>query len=262
MERTPPPGHEAPRPVPAPEGDRLTDSVLAPRLLAPGEGVVSARRLQLHRMAAAARVLIDGLVGTAEHEVAISAAADDLERLAARFGNETARSMYDGVAESAMAGAMPGGFFDHSPMIGLANPIAPPITLEVHDDQVLGTVTFGSAYEGPPGCVHGGYLAAAFDEVLGAAQTRSGRLGMTGTLTVRYRKPTPLHTELRILGHYERSERRKVFTVGEIYHVDVLTAEAEGIFISIEPERFRYLREARDDRFAASPRESRNQASP
>ena len=40
-------------------------------------------------------------------------------------------------------------------------------------------------------------VAAAFDEVLGFVQSLSGRPGMTGTLTVRYRKPTPLHTELR-----------------------------------------------------------------
>ena len=63
--------------------------------------------------------------------------------------------------------------------------------------HALGLVRFGSAYEGPPGHVHGGFVAAAFDEVLGYVQSLGGRPGMTGTLTVRYRSPTPLYTELR-----------------------------------------------------------------
>ena len=62
--------------------------------------------------------------------------------------------------------------------------------------MIKGTVTFGSAYEGPPGHVHGGYVAAAFDELLGMTQSLGGMPGMTGTLTVRYRRPTPLRTEL------------------------------------------------------------------
>ena len=65
-------------------------------------------------------------------------------------------------------------------MIGRANPLAPPIALELDDDRIVGRVTFGAAYEGPPGCVHGGYVAAAFDEVLGATQSLSGAPGMTG----------------------------------------------------------------------------------
>ena len=39
--------------------------------------------------------------------------------------------------------------------------------------------------------------------VLGAAQTFSGAPGMTGTLTIRYRKPTPLHTDLRFEGRFD-----------------------------------------------------------
>jgi len=225
------------------------ESILSPRLLAATDGEVSSRRVQLRRVAAATRALIEGLVGTDEDEDAIAAAADDLERLAAGFSNDTPRSIYDGVAESAMAGAEPGAFFDHSPIIGRANPLAPPVTIEMQDDVVVGTVTFGSAYEGPPGCVHGGYVAAAFDEVLGSAQTLSGSPGMTGTLTVRYRKPTPLHAELRILGRFDRKDGRKVFTTGQLFAGDLLTAEAEALFISIDFERFRRLREERDARF-------------
>ena len=81
---------------------------------------------------------------------------------------------------------------------------------------------FGAAYEGPPTCVHGGFVAAAFDEVLGLAQSLGGNPGMTGTLTVRYRKPTPLHTDLRFEATLDGQEGRKLFTSGRVYAGDTL----------------------------------------
>ena len=60
---------------------------------------------------------------------------------------------------------------------------------------------------------------------------------MTGTLTVRYRRPTPLLAPLEIVARFTGSERRKVFTWAGIYHDGALTAEAEGIFITMDPNR-------------------------
>ncbi len=102
------------------------------------------------------------------------------------------------------------------------------------DLQTIGSAVFGSAYEGPPGAVHGGYVAAAFDEVLGYVQSMSGSPGMTGTLTVKYRKPTPIHTELFFEAELLRVEGRKIFTHGELFAGDLLTAEADGLFISVD----------------------------
>jgi len=119
--------------------------------------------------------------------------------------------------------------------VGQSNPLAPPIHLDVSEGMVRGTAVFGKAYEGPPGSVHGGYVAAAFDEVLGMTQSMSGNPGMTGTLTIRYRKPTPLETELQFEGELDRVEGRKIFTVGRVRRPDgEVTAEAEAIFITVD----------------------------
>ena len=131
-----------------------------------------------------------------------------------------------------------------SPLIGLSNPVAPPLSMRVAGDHIEGTVTFGSAYEGPPGHVHGGIVAAAFDEVLGMAQSMSGQSGMTGTLTVRYRKPTPLHRELTIRAKTDRREGRKVFASGTLHAGDQLCAEAEAVFVAVDFSRIADL--ARD----------------
>ena len=131
--------------------------------------------------------------------------------------------------------------------MGRANPLAPPIRLQEIEGKVHGRVIFGSAYEGPPSCVHGGYVAGAFDEVLGATQSLSGAPGMTGRLTINYRSPTPLHTELHFIGVLTKVEGRKIFTEGQLFAGDRLCAEAEGLFISINPEKFIELKRARDE---------------
>ena len=77
-----------------------------------------------------------------------------------------------------------------------------------------------------------------FDEILGAANVAAGCPGMTGTLTIRYCKPTPLRTALRVEARCTDRQGRKIYTRGAIYHEGALTAEAEGVFIELVPERF------------------------
>jgi acyl-coenzyme A thioesterase PaaI-like protein len=209
----------------------------------------SPRRTALFRVADAIRGVLHAMVQTTAPIDVIQAVADDVEQAAERFSGHTSKSMYEGFAEAANAGE-PFGFFDHSPMLGQANPLAPPIRLWLEGDRILGTATFGAAYEGPPGCVHGGYVAAAFDEVLGSTQSLSGSPGMTGRLTVHYRKPTPLQTELRFEGWIENVTGRKILTRGELRAGDVLCAEAEGLFISIDMSRFADMKQERDRRLA------------
>ncbi len=224
----------------------------SPRVLAQSDVVISDRRRALRRIAAANRDLIEDMVGTDVDQDDLVAVAEELEALAARFRRDRPRSIYEGMGEAALAGRDVDftSFFDHSPLIGLANPLAPPIRLDFGEDSVVGRVTFGAVYEGPPGTVHGGFVAAAFDEVLGSAQSYSGAPGMTARLVVNYRKPTPLHTPLEIEGRFDRKEGRKVFTTGRIVADGVVTAEAEGLFVSMDAERFRKLAEGFDRRVA------------
>lgn len=159
----------------------------------------------------------------------VSSVADDLE-LAAGPG-KAPRSQPD-------SDGNPQDFFPTSPVIGYANPVAPPVDLwAVRTDEgsleLRGRALYGYPYEGPPTCVHGGVIAELFDELLGSVNILTGRAGMTGTLTVRYRRPTPLLTPLDLVARQTGSEGRKIFAWGGIYHEGELTAEAEGIFIEV-----------------------------
>ena len=206
---------------------------------------VEARR----RLAAATRLVVERLVASGAPADMLERAADQMAAFGETLGEYPHGRTYDGYAEPANA-PKPEEFFDHSPLSGRANPIAPFMVMEIVDGVVHGKVTFGSAYEGPPGCVHGGFVAAVHDEILGFANSTGGQPGMTGTLTVKYRKPTPLRTELRLEATLERVDGRKQFCTSKLWAGDVLCNEAEGIFVTIGFERFKELLASRD---AAEP---------
>ncbi len=205
-----------------------------------GEHVPEGQRAAYRRLGDALRETIELLMETRAPEAELTTAAGQLERWNDRLAAGPRGRPLWSFAEASTSGD-PRAFYDNSPLSGPANPLAPPMTLRLEGDEVIATATFGIAYEGPPGHVHGGFVAAAFDEVLGMVQSTAGNPGMTGTLTVRYRRPTPLRQELLFRGRVERVEGRKIFTVATLHAGDTLCAEAEGIFISVGNEHFRRL---------------------
>jgi hypothetical protein len=118
-------------------------------------------------------------------------------------------------------------------VIGLRNPIAPPLTIHHDGDgtRCWSEFTLDAAYEGPPGLVHGGVCALVLDHVLGEAASEGLTKPLfTGTITVRYVRGTPLG-RLRAEAAVERTEGVKSFVSGHLSDSDGVTAEAEGIFI-------------------------------
>ena len=115
-------------------------------------------------------------------------------------------------------------------VVGAANAIAPPLNV-VHDSSGChADVVLGAAYEGPPGLVHGGVSAMLLDHIMGVTASAMRRTTFTGTLTMRYRRGTPLgplHLEASIV----REEGRKVFVVASISDAEGVTVEADGVFI-------------------------------
>ncbi|MCZ7536463.1 MAG: PaaI family thioesterase [Acidimicrobiia bacterium] len=183
------------------------------------------------RLAEAARGLLDAVITLGDVPAAeIDAAASVIHDVTRRLG---------GNDKPAGAGYRPTHPLDRlprSPFVGEANPVSPPAEWDVRGERVHATVTFGPIYEGPPGYVHGGFIAMAFDELLGLTNSQLGRPGMTGTLSIKYRNPTPLHREVRLESWVERMEGRRVVIRGELRHDDTLCAEAEGLFVALRPE--------------------------
>jgi acyl-coenzyme A thioesterase PaaI-like protein len=85
-------------------------------------------------------------------------------------------------------------------------------------DEVYADYTVGAAYQGYPGLVHGGIVAAMLDEVVG----RVAMIGdhhhfmMTVRLDLKYRHPVPVETPLRLVGRSERMRGRLGRAVGKL----------------------------------------------
>jgi len=78
-------------------------------------------------------------------------------------------------------------------------------------------------------------VALLFDEILGNANLVANRPGMTGTLTIKYRRPTPLLTPLDLEARQVSVDGRKIHTQATISVNGEVTAEATAIFIEVPP---------------------------
>ena len=200
-----------------------------------------AHKRALSALAAEGRLFADALIASPASAERLMQATSSLRALRESL---PVRDFIDGVhiAEAAMATEASGQefFAAQSPIFGFANITAPPISLAVVGDHTEASCTFGVLYEGPPGHLHGGWTAAVFDEVLGLVQSLTGKPGMTGRLEISYRRPTRLHVPINFFGYIERVEGRKIYTFGHSVDSETgeMLAEAKGLFISIEFDRF------------------------
>lgn len=195
-------------------------------------------------LADAIRGLTETLVGTTSDASTLRAAAAAVreQRVALdRAPRILGRKAFE-QAENGRYGTWRSLSYELSPMDGKGNPIAAPLITWVEDGVGHGRATLGWAYEGPPGSVHGGFICALFDHFLGIAQIMTGQPGVTGAINVRFHLPTPLNTELRMIGRVKEVKGRKNVLTGELWAGDVMTASCEGVFIHISGERFLQVR--------------------
>lgn len=149
--------------------------------------------------------------------------------LAERAGGLPSLLAFGGLASSRIEDAT---LKERSGISGFANPLAPPLHFWSDGPVTRGQAVWTALYEGPAGCLHGGFVAAAFDDLLGFAQMTSGIAGYTGTLTVRMRRPTPLHRLIDYEAGLARVEGRKIVCWGKARDGDELLSEAEILFVA------------------------------
>lgn len=174
----------------------------------------------------AVRGLVDATIRTTADDDEIRDVQAEVEALTERLRRHQIDGAY-GVRFGATGRGRPWG----NSVVGLRNPVAPPLVIE-HDESGKAWSDFhlGAAYEGPPSLVHGGVSALILDQMLGEAAGAGGKPGMTGTLTLVYRHSTPLG-DLRSEAWIDRTEGVKTWAKGHILGPRGVTVEAEGVFV-------------------------------
>ncbi len=183
------------------------------------------------RLAAAVRDLTDVLVTSTPSIDDMNEIAERLELQARQFAKEP--RLYGQLAFQADGNHGKRGEVNHelNAVAGWSNPLAPGLNMWFENERAHGTVTCGWAYEGPPGHIHGGFVAAILDQFLGMAQMMGRQPGMTGKLNVRYHRPSPLNVELKLEAWMEKVEGRKTLMHAEMRNGDEVTASCEALFI-------------------------------
>jgi uncharacterized protein (TIGR00369 family) len=104
--------------------------------------------------------------------------------------------------------------------------------------RVACEVNLGDRYTGPPGHCHGGIIATMLDEIMSKLNKLHGVTAVTSEITVKYLRPVPLHTRLKLEAHEVRVEGRRRFREGKIFNSKGETlARGQGTFITVNPER-------------------------
>ena len=114
--------------------------------------------------------------------------------------------------------------------------MSPRFDLTLDGDTVVGHGTLTGVHAGMPGFAHGGWISLFFDELLGRASMFADVPQMTGTLTVKFRKPTPIGVELKVVARREKVDGRRTRMTATLSADGVVTAEAEGLFVSLTRE--------------------------
>ena len=204
-------------------------------------------------LAEATRRLITLLVDTDAGTGVLGDVTALVDRAASKLAAQPIGRHYHGAPTAPRHETKGLSFAEFSPVVGPLNPLSPPIQMEVEPDLVRGRVTYTSAFEGPPGHVHGWFIAAGFDEVLGFAQGLSGQSGMTGRLEGKYRSPTPLNTAVVYEAWLESAHGRKITCKATLSVGARLCAEATALFVAASAEQWAALAAMRAA--ASEPRE-------
>ncbi len=128
---------------------------------------------------------------------------------------------------------------------GLENPVGLHLHIyEIEPGVVESTYFAPEHFQGYPGVLHGGIVAAIIDEVSGRAHMGSDpmtpRFMFTAKLEVKYRKNVPIGKQLKIVGKAGKSKARSAESWAGIYdaETDELLAEGTTLLLNVPAEQF------------------------
>ncbi|OGR32078.1 MAG: hypothetical protein A2091_06965 [Desulfuromonadales bacterium GWD2_61_12] len=113
---------------------------------------------------------------------------------------------------------------------GMANPAGLHVsfTIDKETQAASAHLSLKDEYQGWSGIVHGGILSTLLDEVCMHAARTIGDQMVTAEITVRYKKPVPVGSEIFLQGRVVGLHKRLVLAEGTIELSGTLMAEAEA----------------------------------
>jgi uncharacterized protein (TIGR00369 family) len=193
-----------------------------------GGPVSEHRRQVVGALASSLRALADAAAETAVEEPELAAVTTDVRGLTRRLASARHDGPYSGLHGRELDLSSPAGPLPLSPVIGDCNPSAPDVRLRFEDGRVRGTARLTRRHVGPPGAAHGGVAAMIADQLVAVAPFLLGLTCVTRSMTVRYRRPVPLHRELTLEARCEQIADKAARAWCTISVDDDVVVEAEA----------------------------------
>jgi len=110
------------------------------------------------------------------------------------------------------------------------------------EPQLYAKAWFGGKTMGPPGHVHGGAMAAALDEAMGAVCWMNDHKTVAANISVKFIAMLPIGTETILEARIDRIDGRKISTRATLTSLDgTMVSAAEGLFIVLKEEALRAM---------------------
>ena len=190
------------------------------------------------RLASATRALNEKLVSTDIDPELAAALIEKIEGLAAELSQAQQVTGLVDMAKRGQRGTIDDVMGELVSVGGRSHPCSPELRWQEASNRITGTVKFSQAFEGPPGHVHGGWVAGVLDHLMGMTHVRTGHPGMTGGLSVRYLKPTPLNQRIGVSAQATELDDKRTEVKAEMRFGETTTAKAEAIFVRVDREKF------------------------
>jgi len=131
----------------------------------------------------------------------------------------------------------------HCFVCGVENPVGLHLKFyETGPGEVTADYTAPEHFQGYPGVLHGGIVAAILDEISGRAHmgdSSAPRFMFTGKLEIKYRKNVPIGKPLKIIGKAGRARSKMTECWAGIYDESgELLAEANALHINVPEDQF------------------------
>ena len=119
------------------------------------------------------------------------------------------------------------------PVFGPLNAMSHNVKLHINSENkhLIADLHCSRTHEGPPNCVHGGSIAAIYDQLLAFTSIYNQTAGHTVTLNIEYLKATPINTPLQFETWIEEENGRKIVIKGLCKVNNDIVSRAEGLFI-------------------------------
>lgn len=190
------------------------------------------------RLASATRALNEKLVSTDIDPELAAVLTEKIEGLAAELRQAQQVTGLVDMAKRGQRGTIDDVMGELVSVGGRSHPCSPELRWQEASNRITGTVKFSQAFEGPPGHVHGGWVAGVLDHLMGMTHVRTGHPGMTGGLSVRYLKPTPLNQVIEVSAQATELDDKRTEVKAEMRFGETTTATAEAIFVRVDREKF------------------------